>query len=208
MDISSLKDQLSDQFKELKDRIQESSLYVELKERFDLLPGRVQKLIVIGSTLFVGFFLFSIPYGNLSDSWFYEEQFEESRDMIRELLRASNTLKETSPLPTTSNAGLLESQIRRVLEDMNLGPEQVGNVQIVPNPSTRLAPKTVDQAAVSVQLKTLNLRQLTEFSHRLQNLGPGVKPVGMQISRSRGETHFFDVIVKVFQFSLNVGGEK
>ena len=35
MDISSLKDQLSDQFKELKDRIQESSLYVELKERFD-----------------------------------------------------------------------------------------------------------------------------------------------------------------------------
>ena len=64
MDFSSLKEQLKDQFKELWDRIQESSLYIELKEKFELLPSRIQKVIVVGASLVLALFLFSFPYSS------------------------------------------------------------------------------------------------------------------------------------------------
>ncbi|NCN95665.1 MAG: hypothetical protein GW917_02990 [Bdellovibrionales bacterium] len=204
MDLSSVKDQLYDQFKELSERVQESSIYVELKERFDLLPSRIQKLILVGSGLLFALFLISFPYANISDSQSYEAQFEESRELIRDLLRASTTLKQTSPLPSASSASAVESQIRRVIDELRLGSEQVGNIQVISNASTRLASKAVNQEAVSVQLKTLNLRQVTEAAHRLQNLGSGIQPISMQMTRSDGKTHYFDVIFRIFQFSLNV----
>lgn len=207
MDLSSLKEQLRDQFKELLDRIQESSLYIELKEKFELLPSRIQKLIIVGVSLMVGLFLFSIPYGNLSDSWLYEEQFVDNRGLIRDLLRASSTLKETSPLPTSASVGALESQVRRAIEEMRLTPEQIGNIQVIPGASTRLASEAVNQEAISVQLKMLNLRQVTDLSFRLQNLGAGIQPISFQMQRSSGQTHYFDVIYRIFQFSLKVDSE-
>lgn len=207
MDLSSLKEQLRDQFKELLDRIQESSLYIELREKFELLPSRIQKLIVIGTSLLVGLFLLSIPYGNLSDSWFYEEQFVDNRGLIRDLLRASSTLKETSPLPTSASAAAVESQVRRVIEDLRLTPEQIGNIQVVPGAKTKLASGAFNQEAISVQLKMLNLRQVTDISYRFQNLGPGIQPISFQMQRSAGQTHYFDVIFRIFQFSLNVEAE-
>lgn len=208
MDLSSLKDQLYDQFKELSERVQDSSLYVELKERFDLLPSQIQKLILVGSGLLFALFLISFPYGNISDSQLYESQFEENRELIRDLLRASTTLKQTSPLPTTASASAVESQIRGIIEDLRLGSEQVGNIQVIPNASTRLASKAVNQEAVSVQLKTLNLRQVTDAAHRFQNLGSGIQPISMQMSRASGQTHYYDVIFRIFQFSLNITSDE
>lgn len=207
MDLAALKDQLKDQFKELWDRIQESSLYIELKEKFELLPSRVQKLIIVGASLLVGLFLLSIPYGNLSDSWLYEEQFVDNRELIRELLRASTTLKETSPLPTAASAAAVESQVRQVIQELRLTPEQIGNIQVVPGANSKLASSAVNEEAVSVQLKMLNLRQVTELSHRLQSLGSGIQPMSFQIQRSSGQTHYYDVIFRIFQFSLNLGSE-
>lgn len=204
MDFSSLKEQLKDQFKELWDRIQESSLYIELKEKFELLPSRIQKLIIVGASLVLGFFLFSFPYGNLSESWLYEEYFAENRGLIRDLLRASTTLKETSPLPTSASAAAVESQVRQVIQELRITPEQVGNIQVVPGANTKLATSAVNEEAISVQLKMLNLRQVTELSHRLQSLGSGIQPMSLQIQRSAGQTHYYDVIFRIFQFSLNL----
>ena len=206
MDLSSLKEQLSDQFKDLKDRVQESSLYIELKEKFEVLPSRMQKLILGGGAALIALFLLSFPYANLSDSWSYEEQFTENRELIRELLRASSTLKESSPLPTSVAPGGIEARVRQVIQELRLTPEQVGNIQAVPGAKTRLASSAVNQEALSVQLKKLNLRQIMEASYRLQNLGTGIQPISLQMHRSAGETHYFDVIYKIFQFSLNIAG--
>ncbi len=208
MDFSSLRDQLKDQLKEIWDRIQESSLYIELREKFELLPSRMQKLIIVIGALITALFLFSFPYGNLSESWLYEEQFEENRSLIRELLRASSTLKETSPLPNSASAAMIESRVRQVLEELRLTPEQIGNIQVVPNAKTKLANAAVQQEAISVQVRSLNLRQVTELSHRLQSLGAGIQPVSFQMQRSSGQTHYYDVIFRIFQFALNIGSDE
>lgn len=203
MDFSSIKYQ----FKELWDRIQESSLFIELKEKFEVLPSRIQKLIVTATIFLLGLFLFSFPYGNLTDSWTYEGYFEENRELIRDLLRASSTLKEISPLPTMASAGAVESRVRQVISDLNLAPEQVGNIQVIPEAKTQLAPPSVNQEAISLQLKSLNLRQVTDLSYRLQNLGSGIQPISFQINRAQGQTHYFDVIIHLYQFSLKMDGE-
>lgn len=208
MDLSSLKDQIKDEAKALLEKIQDSSLYIELKEKFDLLPSRIQKLVIVGASLLAGLFLFSFPYGNLSGSWDYETYFEENRELIRDLLRASTTLKETSPLPVNASAAAVESRVRQVLDELRLTPEQIGNVQIIPGANSKLASRAVNQEAISIQLQNLNLRQIADLSYRLQNLGAGIQPISLQIERSQGQTHYYNVIYRVFQFSLNVGSER
>jgi hypothetical protein len=207
LDFASLKDQLKDQFKDLMDRIQESSLYIELRERFELLPSRAQKAIIFIAVLLTGLFMFSFPYGNLSTSWEYEDYYADNQGLIRDLLRASSTLKETSPLPSTGSAGAVEARVRQIIQELRLIPEQIGNIQVIPGANSKLATGVVNQEAISVQIQKLNLRQVTELSHRLQTLGAGIQPLSLQIQRSSGQTHYYDVILRVFQFSLNVASD-
>lgn len=204
MNLGALKDQLLDQFKELGDKIQESSAYIELKEKFDSLPTQIQKLVAIGALILFGLFLISFPYSYFGSSQTLEGEFNDDRELIRDLLRASSTLKERSPLPSTSSTAAIESRVQQVISDMRLTGEQTGSMQVIPDAKTRLATGAVNQQAVSILVKTLNLRQLTEIMHRLQSQGNGIQPISMEIKRSAGQTHYFDLIVKVFQFSLNI----
>lgn len=208
MDFSTLKDQLTDQLKESWDRIRESSLYVELNEKFEVLPSRIQKIIIISASVLFGLFLFSIPYSSLEESWTYEEGFLDNRDLIRELLRASSTLKQASPLPTSSSTNILQSRVKDVLQEARLTTEQIGPIQPILGAKTKLASAAVNQDALSIQLKNLNLRQITDIAYRFQNLGPGIQPITLQIQRASGQTHYYDMIVKIFQFSLNISSDE
>jgi type II secretory pathway component PulM len=203
--MNALLEKLRDQGTELWGRIQETSLYMNLREKYEGLNPRAQKGIIAGALLLAALFLFSFPYSYISSSSDSLSTFEDNRSIIRELLKASGTLREPSPLPPEIPAQELAANITRSLEEFHLVAEQVSQPQPIAEKLTNLVPDQVKQTSLSLQLKKLNLKQIVEISHRLQTLSPGTKVIGMDVHENTS-SHYFDVTYRIANFSVPMPG--
>lgn len=205
MNFDSLKDQLKDQWAELLGKIQENSTFQTLKEKFESLSASMQRAIILAVVFLVGLFIWSIPYSYISSSKESLATFEENREIIRDLLQASRTLKEPSPLPPSIGAEGLKSQASSIFTEMRIVPEQIGEmVPTKPNPAGNIVPAVVQQEGLAISIKKLNLRQIVEIGHRLQALSSGIRLMGLDMVRSAGQTHYYDAVFRVVSFSLPV----
>lgn len=203
MAFEGLKDKLKDQLADLNSKIQENSTFNNLREKFEAQPPTIQRAILAGALVLVALFMLSFPYSYISTSQEYLNQFEENRGLIQGLLRASRSAKEPSPLPPPSGPDMLRGRVENALKENRLVPDQIGEIQALPDsPAKDLAPKAVVQTGVAVQVKKLNLEQIVAIGHTLQNLGPGIKLMGLEILQSAGQTHYYDMVARVVAFAL------
>jgi hypothetical protein len=201
--FEALREQLKDEWGELLAKIQENPTFNNLREKFEEQSIRTQRLIVIGAALVAALFVLSFPYGYISQSQDNLAQFEENRDLIQGLLHASRNAKEPSPLPTPMPSEVLKSRVQDVLKQNQLLPEQIGEIQELPeNPAKGLAPAVVQQSGLAVQVKKLNVNQVIALSHAFQTMGPGTKLLGLDVVQSEGQSHYYDMIARVVNFSL------
>lgn len=205
MAFENLKEQLKDQWNELSAKIQETSAYNTLREKFESQPVNTQRAIIAGAVALVGLFFLRIPYGYISESSDIMTEFEDNRDLIRGLLHSSRTANEAAPLPPPQEPESLRASVDAVIRDRRLLPEQIGDIQAVPGtPAPNLAPPTVVQNGLVVQLKKVNVAQIVELSNAFQNMGPGIKLIGLDIVQTSGQTHYYDMIAKIVHFGLEV----
>jgi hypothetical protein len=197
-----LRDQLKEQWADLSAKIQESPAFNSAREQFESQTPTVQRAIVAAGIGLAAFFLLSFPYGYLSSSSEYMSQFEENRSLIQGLLRASRSAKTPSPIPPPIEAENLKSRLSNLFTQNRLMPEQIGEMQTIPHPPVKGIPASVEQNGVAVQVKKLNLTQIIALGNQVQNIGPGTKLMGMDIVQSAGQTHYYDVILKVVNFGL------
>jgi len=201
-----LSDRLKEQWAELSSKIQENSAFNSMRERFESQTPTVQKAIIAGGAALIGLFIMSFPLGYLSSSSDNMLQFEENRQLIQGLLRASRVAKEASPLPPPMDSGMLRSQIERVLREKQLVPEQMGDIAPLPGtPASKdLVPAAVVQTGIAAQVKHLTLNQIVDISNTFQNQGPGTKLIGFDIVQTAGQTHYYDLNLRVVNFGLPV----
>jgi hypothetical protein len=198
-----IREQLKDQWADLSSKIQENSTFNNLREKFEEQTPTVQRAIVAGAAILIALFLLSFPYGYISESQTYMEEFETNRGLIQGLLRASRAAKEPSPLPTPMASDMLKSRIEAILRENRLVPEQIGEIAALPErPAKDLAPPAVTQTGIAAQVKKLNVEQLISISHALQSLGPGIKLVGLDVIQTAGQTHYYDIVARVVSFAL------
>lgn len=203
MAFESLKEQLKDNWADLSSKIQENSTFNNLREKFEAQSPTVQKAIVAGAGVLFGLFMLSFPWSYISESQTQMEEFEENRTLIQGLLHASRAAKEPSPLPPPISPDLLRSRVDMIIKDNRLIPDQVGDMQAMPDkPAKDLAPGFVVQTGLAVQLKKLNVEQVMNLAHQFQTMGPGTKLMGFDIVQSAGQTHYYDMIVRIVNFAL------
>src|SRR5262249_10916459 len=148
-------------------------------------------------------FMLSFPWSYISESQSQMDEFEENRSLIQGLLHASRAAKEPSPLPPPITPDLLRSRVEMIIKDNRLIPDQVGDRQARPEkPAKKLAPGFVVQTGLAVQLKKLNVEQMMTLAHQFQTMGPGTKLMGFDIIQSAGQTHYYDMIVRIVNFAL------
>ena len=123
MNFDALKDRIRDRLVEFWGRIEETSLYMSLREKFEALSSRTQKAIIVSGILLLGLFLLSFPYSYISESQDNMTGFEENRELVRGLLKASKTLKEISPLPPEASPEILSNMVTRSLDEFHLVAE-------------------------------------------------------------------------------------
>lgn len=203
MALEGLRDQLKEQWADLSSKIQESPAFNTLRERFESQTPTNQKVIVGVAATLVVLFLLSFPYGYISTSSEYLTQFEENRQLIQGLLRASRSAKAPSPLPPPMDGATLRGRVDAIVKTNRLLPDQVGEMQDMPSPAVKeMVPASVVQNGLVVQLKKLNLSQIISLNTQFQNMGAGTKLMGIDIVQSAGQTHYYDIIARLVNFGL------
>ncbi len=199
--LEDFKERLSSDLKSLAERVQESSLFVQLKDKYENLTPIQQKISVVFVSLFVLYIFFSIPLSYYSTSSDYVTEFEEKRDRIRELLKVTRDAKETPNIPVPPDMSTLRAQIQGLLESDRLIPTQIKGIENAVTTS-RLIPNNLSQGTVNVSLAELNLRQLVEIAHQLQSISQSVKMTDLEITANSKNSHYFDVIYKLVVLAI------
>ncbi len=203
MAFEDLREQLKDRANEAMAKIQESSTFNTLRERYESQTPSVQRLIVIAGITLTILMILSIPMSYISSGSEYLSQFDENRQLIQGLLRAARSAKEPPALPPPQTPESLQGSIQRVVREAGLLPDQVGPIASMPGEVYKeFAPPGVSHTAMTVQLKKLNVDQILEIGNMLQNMAPGVKLIGIEVVQSEGQTHYYDMIAAVMSFGM------
>lgn len=186
-----LKDQTKNRILILSDRLQESSLYVELKDRYENLNSRMQLLVRVSLSILILFGLFSFIRSPLNLADENIASYQEKRELLRSLYKTSRASQEVPVLPVAPaiesirlqvdsyvrQIGLIDSQIIGLFQDASQG---------------QLIPTAMSEGGLKVQLSKLNIRQITDISHKLSNLNPSVKLVDLALNSNQEDSRYYD----------------
>ncbi len=191
-----IKEQIQNTLKNQWEQFQESSLYIQVKERYENLTPAMQKLTLWGSAALAILIVLSLPISYYSESATYVSEFEEKRQLVRDLLKTSRESQESPDLAVPPSMEQLKSQVDAQIQSARLVPEQILGTQIIPA-SSKLIPNTLSEGTLKISLAKLNLKQLIDLGYQLQSLNPSVKMLDLQIEANRLDPRYFDVTYKM-----------
>ena len=202
MNIEDLKDQLKEKGQEYWSQIEESNLYISLREKYDNLPPHWQKIVLSLSLLFIFYIVYSIPASFVSTSVEHEEFFVENRQLTRELIRAGRLAQTTQNPPPPPSFSSLQSQIQaslarhRVLDNQRRSIVQIENVA-----SKKIVPKGIEQMGLKMGAQKLNLRQVVDVAEDLSKLNSS-QLINMSLQADAQDPHYFSVDYELAAFSI------
>jgi hypothetical protein len=195
-----LKEKITNQAKNTWDSIQDSSVYINLRDRFENLSPVMQKVVLGAAATTLSLVILSFPYGSLISSDEFKTQFEDTRKLTQDLLKAaresSNIPQVTPPPPVETLQAAVQAQLQRA----NLLPEQIAAINPV-QASSDLIPKQLISYGLEVSLAKLNLTQITELGYQLSiqgdSRGMTVKLTDMEVRPNVEDPRYMDVVYKL-----------
>lgn len=203
--LDSIKENLIDSLQTRWGEFQETTLYNNIKEKYDDLTPPLQKLVRIVCVLFVILILVYIPYTFFETSQQSMVDFDERKAMTRELLRLKRDLAQAPDVPPHISSSQLKTQVDQTLNDAKLLPEQIKSVtseSFEPDKTSLMVPSNFTQEGVQVQLAQLNLTQIIDLGHRMKNLSPGIKLAAMDIKATDKDVHYYDVMYRLVSYAI------
>lgn len=206
MAFEDLRDQLTERAQTTWSRIQESSVYIQLSEKYADLNPTSQKIVLVVASLALVLVTLMIPWSYISSSSTSIEEFEANKVLLRDLYRVSRASAALEGAPPQVDPDALASQAQAQLGSMALQAEQIEKVtpinHVFGGPGIPGVPKSVKQGGVEVTLRKLNVRQVIEIGYQLLTLQPGLKMTGLTVTASSPDPHYFDAVYRIISFSL------
>ncbi len=205
MNFDSLKEQILDRLGTIWGQIRETSIYINLSAKYEELTPSMQKLVNAGGVLAALLIVFSIPLSYLSTSSDNVTLFEEYRDTLRELLNVQREIAQAPDVPQAPPTEQVKGRIQQILTEAGLGPEQIREVKdadTAGDPPTSTIPNVVKQNGVVATLLKLNLKQVLDIGFQMQNIGPNLYLTSMDMTASKDDPHYYDVIYRVVGFAV------
>ena len=190
--LDDLKERLRSEWEQTSARIQESALFIKLKDRYENLTPPMQKVVNVTAVILVLVILLSTPL-----TWFMASQeqvdlFTSRRALITDLLKAARDAQSVSVIPIPPSSSSLKSMITEQLKSAQLLPEQIISVDSTNDTVEGIRPDLVS-GLFQVNLSKLNLRQVVDIGHQLQGINPSVKVKDLTVEASN-ELGYFNVI--------------
>lgn len=207
MNLNDLKEQLSNQAQDLLQKIQDSAVFQNLKEKYDDLPASQQKIVTVLLSLIFIFFVFSIPFDNWSKSSDSVHVFESQRELINNLTAVTRETNETVVYAPAPPLGQIKTDMELKLQQYQLVAEQIGTLQVDLNSTEGLIPIARQEGSLKVPLKKLNLRQMVDIVSDLQRVHPAVKLASFKVDSHIKDPRYLDVlldfiVIKIPQINL------
>ncbi|UOF02338.1 hypothetical protein [Bdellovibrio reynosensis] len=206
MNFDDLKDRFISDARNTWDRIQDSSVYNQLRDRYENMTPVMQKVTIAGVIAVVAFSILSIPYGAFSTSQDLVGEFESKRMTIRELLKVSRESSDVPQIPQAPPLEMIRSNIDNQLRAANLLPEQIKGTEVQDSDS-KVIPQNLTEGAVQVSLAKLNLRQVLDLGYQFQSINPSVKLKDLAITANREDSRYFDVVYKLVSLAVPAAPE-
>ena len=198
-------DQLKDTLTARWEQFQETDTYISLKEKYDNLPTKGQKLVTLGAFLFAFLIVISIPLAWFTASQNSVVEFEDTKTTISDLLEISQEIKN---IPTDSmdiNPGELKSRVEKILAEKGLGKDQISGVnqtQFTNPQGSNLIPPQINAQGIETNLKKLTLKQIVDIGYELERISPLVKVLNLEVKATPEDVHYYDVQFRVSSFSV------
>lgn len=200
MAFEDLRDNLREQARAIASRVQETSTWISLNEKYQGLSPVGQKASLVGGIFLAFLIVMAVPWMFYSDSQASMEEFESKRTVVRDLFRVTREAASIPPPPPAVTSGVLQNSAREALTAARLQPEQI--TVVTESPITVAGvPKTVDQAGILVSLSKLNLKQVIDVGNELQNLHQMARMSGLEVKANTADPKYYDVIYKIVAFS-------
>jgi hypothetical protein len=196
MAFEDLRETIASGFKYRWEQFQESDLYIGLNEKYENLSPKKQKLTVAGIAFALVYLFFSIPYGYYSASSEMVTTFEDTRSLMRDLLKASKDGQDIPEIPVPPNVEALRAQVTQQLQAARLLPEQIQGNEVSQDKPTFI-PGTLTAGVVKVSLSKLNVRQVSDLGYQLQGISPSVKLVDLSMEANATDPRYYNVIYKL-----------
>jgi hypothetical protein len=206
MNLDDLKDRLASDLRQTSERLQESAIFNQLRDRYENMSPSMQKLTVVGASALIAFVILSFPYGNFSTSTENVSEFESKRMTIRELLKVSREASEVPEIPAAPPVSSLRATIENQIKSANLLPEQIKGTQELHGDSG-VIPKSLAEGVLQVNLAKLNLRQVLDLGYQFQSISTSVKLKDMSINANREDGRYFDVVYKLVTLAVPAAPE-
>lgn len=197
MNLDDLKDRLRTDLQKTKERLEENSAFVALRDRFRSQSAAVQRLILAAVGAVVLLIVLSVPYGHVETSKENIASFEAKRSLLRDLLHVQKEVNETPEIALPPPIESVKSRIDSDLQAAQLLPEQIKAVNVLPPAKTDLVNPQQNEGVVEVNLGQLNLKQVVDLGYGFQTISSSVKMKDLVIQASPGAKGYFDVIYRL-----------
>ncbi len=201
MTLDDLKERLATEAKNSWDKFQESSVYNNIRDRYENLTPPMQKLAVAGSIILVSAIILSFPYSAFNVASENVNQFEDKRGLLRDMLKVSREASEMPSISEPPTIEALKSLVQTQINNANLIPEQIKSIEAT-TADSKLIPGNLSSGALIVNLSKLNLRQIIDLGYQLQAINTSVKMQDIQIAANAQEPHYFDVVYKMVSLAV------
>lgn len=204
MNLDDIKDRFREGFQTIAGKLRESPAWHQLVEKYADLPPQGQKVALAGAGFGFTAMLLLVPSCVLMTSSSNLQEFEDKKQLMRDLFRVHRTVSALPPAPIGLTIGELQNRAAGELNTAGLQPDQLGGITEFDNKATASAwiPKTLDQKGVNVTVRKLNLQQIVDIGTRLQRLQSTAKMIGMEVRAQAADPHYFDVVYKIVAFNL------
>lgn len=202
MNIEDLKDQLKETYENSRRQVTESAAYIILKEKYDVLPPRTQKIIHGVTALLAVFLIMLLPMSFLSSSSEQISSFETDRKLIKDLMKTDQQLKNGPNPPRPLTISQLKTNLEGVINSSRLLPEQIDSTRMEKPLLSSSISKSIDANAITVSLNKLNLQQIADIGFNLQSVHDSVHMSGLEVNTNADNDHYFDVKYELTVFNI------
>ena len=200
MAFEAQKEQLKDGISQLTARIQDSSAYNTLREKFEILPSSTQKLLIFGGIGVAVLVAVYIPFSYYQASGDNMESFNSKRQLIKELLQTS-TYSQLTASGREPTFELLRSQMNGKIERSDLKPEQAETVMSNNTRSKGMVAAAIKEVGASVTLKTLTVPQILRLGSAFDSIRDAIL-TDVRVKADPAKAGYFDVTYVVKSFYL------
>ena len=193
MDFNRLKEEFFNLCKNSYNIIINSSFFHFIKDKYDGLSSFHRKIIYSFSILILSCMILYYPCSHLYTSWKNMSDFNTKKKLIREMINLSSTKGIQSSKSYSAHQNPVQF-IERRIPTLGINKTLVKRVKKARfTPSLKNLPPSAKVETVEVQLENLNLKEVIQYGHQMEQFSNNIKLTNIEITENPEKENYFHV---------------